>query len=272
MSMFSAFGFSGYDPIGSLMENQDNTLWGQMNNTFNGMRDWYYAKKASARQAALQWEYQKRAALEMPTLQKQGLIAAGFNPLLAISKGIASPSSMPVSTSSPISGGHVPSAPNGSAGFDAQQFFSALNARKLTDATVKSAEVDSAVKASQVALNAQRILESKASAFESASRVERNARDSRYPGPLGQLARTLQSAFEDGRKGFKILNQQAADALSDAIHSAKDAISARIQYSKKHDVHANENAKAHREKGLRNSSIMERKYDPAPLRSINDRR
>lgn len=142
MSMFSAFGFSGYDPIGSLMENQDNTLWGQMNNTFNGMRDWYYAKKASARQAALQWEYQKKAALEMPTLQRQGLIAAGFNPLLAISKGIASPSPMSVSASSPISGGHVPSAPNGSAGFDAQQFFSARNARRLTDATVKIAEAN----------------------------------------------------------------------------------------------------------------------------------
>ncbi len=142
MSMFSAFGFSGYDPIGSAMENTDNTMWGQMNNTFNGMRDWYYAKKASARQAALQWEYQKKAALEMPTLQRQGLLAAGFNPLLAIANGIHSPSSMSVSASSPISGGSVPSAPNGSAGFDAQQFFSAKSFKKLTDATVKTAEAN----------------------------------------------------------------------------------------------------------------------------------
>lgn len=226
-------------------------------------------------QNAAKWQF-----LNAPSLTKQGLIAAGYNPMLALGTSISSPSA--TTKDSPGTHGGSPldiaGAYNNAKNVDVNKQNADTNEQnalvnKQNADTNSAAQVSqNAVNQSQVALNAQRILESKQNAIESASRVEKNNRDSRYPGPLGELSRTVQSAFEDGQKGFEILNQQAADALRgavDSLHSAKEALKVRIDST---NVKANEKAKEHREKGLSNSSPMEKKYPSAPQRSIFDRR
>lgn len=76
MASWSAFGFGGYDPIASYFE-------GQQNLSFN--------KDMAKYNSALQYEYAQRYAENNPSWQRKGLENAGYNPLLAISSGVASP-------------------------------------------------------------------------------------------------------------------------------------------------------------------------------------
>lgn len=74
-------GGSGYDLPNSILEIGVNNLLG---NAFSGFVGSYFGKKSSKKQMQMQQEMMKWQALNMPTFQKQGLIDAGYNPLLAV--------------------------------------------------------------------------------------------------------------------------------------------------------------------------------------------
>lgn len=119
MAYGSAFGFSGYDPF---MSSVEGFLTGGISNYF-GKKS---AKKALQYQKALAtWQ-----AKNMPSLQKEGLIKAGYNPLLALS-GIGG-QSLPSAFS-----GFMPSIPSssGEGGYDAQEFAAAKESLKQMRAT-----------------------------------------------------------------------------------------------------------------------------------------
>lgn len=74
-------GGSGYDPLGSLTEIGVNNGIGNLVSGYVGR---YFGKKSASDQLDNAIAYSKWQARYLPTHQKQGLIAAGYNPLLAI--------------------------------------------------------------------------------------------------------------------------------------------------------------------------------------------
>lgn len=122
MATASAFGFSGWDPIGSFGE-------GSLANYFHG--------KSQKNSLKNQYKYYKQSLLESPGLQRKGLQDAGYNPMLAISSGLPSPFT---------GSGSAMSMPAGSAGgFDATAFAGSVSAmrnlRKKDAAATKTAEL-----------------------------------------------------------------------------------------------------------------------------------
>lgn len=76
MAQWSAYGVSGWDPVTSFGE---------------GLMQSYFNQKAAAKSAKRQYKYAKRyaewSALHGPSLQVQGLLDAGLNPILAANPG-----------------------------------------------------------------------------------------------------------------------------------------------------------------------------------------
>lgn len=80
MAQVSAFGFSGWDPVGSFGESTMAS---------------YFNRKMMERNAALQYKYAQRYAENTPTWQVKGLRDAGLNPILAVSNGVSFGGSAP---------------------------------------------------------------------------------------------------------------------------------------------------------------------------------
>lgn len=74
MAQASAFGFSGWDPLGSFGES---------------LMASYFNEKMLKRNAALQYQYAQRYAENTPTWSVKGLRNAGLNPILAVSNGVS---------------------------------------------------------------------------------------------------------------------------------------------------------------------------------------
>lgn len=124
MSLFSAFGFSGFDPLGSLGE---------------GLLNQHFARQQADYTSALNYKYAQQSALELPSLQRQGLERAGYNPLLAVMNGgVAAP--MMGNGSSAMS--HVTG--SGTGGFDADAFGASKQSMRLHRALADTAVADAA--------------------------------------------------------------------------------------------------------------------------------
>lgn len=83
-------------------------LGGVVGSLFGSSSSSKKSQKLAAKQAALQWEYQKKAWLEGYRYQRQGLEDAGYNPMLALGGASANsftPSSMPSAPVPDIVGG-----------------------------------------------------------------------------------------------------------------------------------------------------------------------
>lgn len=118
MSMASAFGFSGWDPVGSYGEGSLNSYFWNRN-----------AKESSARQLASSKDFSTWSATQLPSLQVQGLKAAGLNPILAAPNSIGG-------------GAQTLSAPSGyDGGADSRNGFSASDFQKSVLAK-RSAKLD----------------------------------------------------------------------------------------------------------------------------------
>ena len=74
-------GGSGYDPTSSIVESFINNGFGNMISGYVGN---YFGKKSSKKQMQMAVDFARWQALNMPKLTKQGLIDAGYNPLLAL--------------------------------------------------------------------------------------------------------------------------------------------------------------------------------------------
>lgn len=118
MASFSAFGFSGWDPLGS---------FGQ------GVLSNYFGKKSAKQALFQQIGLAKWQAKNMPSWQKEGLIKAGYNPLLALDTvgSQALPSAFT---------GWMPSVGTDTVGgFDNQSFASQKAAKSLKQSEVSTA-------------------------------------------------------------------------------------------------------------------------------------
>lgn len=112
-----------------------------VSSSISSSRAWKYAQRAMA----LQYEYQKRGLVEGPSLSRQGLKQAGFNPLLALgslgSSGVGSVSSPNV----PDMTADMPDLTSSAIG--------AINGFKegqLLDTNINSAKTDLAIKQAQL--------------------------------------------------------------------------------------------------------------------------
>lgn len=116
----SVFGCGGYDPIGTY---------------FGNKADASYSRSMMRYQAKLQFKYQKKAAEQMPSSARQGLEAAGYNPILAVNGGANG--DYGTVSASPVS------APQGvSTSFSASEFMKGKNASKLAEAEVATAQAN----------------------------------------------------------------------------------------------------------------------------------
>lgn len=129
MATASAFGFSGWDPIGTI---GDAAVQGATNFAWNGKdmrRNIRYQKKMMNFQSDLNQKNQIWTARNMPKETVQGLRDAHLNPLLAFSdfSGLASSGAMGVSPSTVGGGSSAPSFSNFDSGFDSGAFDAALS-------------------------------------------------------------------------------------------------------------------------------------------------
>lgn len=203
MANASAFGFSGYDPIGSFKENALNSAFAQGNsylssaNSFawNGKdlrRNVRYQKKLMRFQQQMNQQNARWNALNMPSFNKQGLQDAGINPLLAygsINSGgageVAVPAG-PADTSYEPGQSYQSSATNG---FDAEQFFKGKNGRKLGEATLNMAQAN-ATKAA-------------AEAHSAVAKADADAEDDWTRKVIGRIRNEAMFAAEPGDDGYE---------------------------------------------------------------------
>ncbi len=121
MANASAFGFSGYDPLGSSAEGLINTGFGQWNNRINSKRYNKSFRQNSAYIAQLEYNYAKRYAENTPSWLRAGYENAGFNPILVATQGLGGLGSTHPSGSA-FSGQTVGMPGNSEHGFDMQGF------------------------------------------------------------------------------------------------------------------------------------------------------
>ena len=88
MANASAFGFSGYDPLGSSAEGLINTGFGQWNNRLNSKRYNKSFRQNAAFMAQLEYDYSRRYAENTPSWLRAGYENAGFNPILVATQGL----------------------------------------------------------------------------------------------------------------------------------------------------------------------------------------
>lgn len=143
MANWSAWGFSGYDPIGSAMEATTNTLFAQLNNQLNSWRFNHDSKKLAKYNAQLQYQYARRYAQNSASWLREGYEKAGFNPILVATQGLGGLGSMSPSGSA-FSGSEAGMPGNSTYGFDPEEFAKSClaleQAKANVDVTKSSAE------------------------------------------------------------------------------------------------------------------------------------
>lgn len=125
MSMASAYGFSAWDPIGSFGEGSLNSYFWNKN-----------AKESSARQLASSKDFSTWSATQLPSLQVQGLKAAGLNPILAAPNSIGG-GAVTLSAPSGYDGGA-----DSRGGFSASDFHQSLLAKRSAKLDVDAQAID----------------------------------------------------------------------------------------------------------------------------------
>lgn len=121
MANASAFGISGYDPIGSSAEGLINTGFGQWNNRLNTKRHNKSFRENTAWLAQLNYNYAQKYAENTPSWLRAGYENAGYNPILVATQGLGGLGSMTPSGSA-FSGQTVGMPGNSTNGFDMQSF------------------------------------------------------------------------------------------------------------------------------------------------------
>lgn len=139
MANASAWGFSGYDPWGSTLEGSINTGFSQLNNHFNSKRFKKDSQALAAYNAALEYSYAQKYALNSPSWLRAGYENAGFNPILVATQGLGGLGSMSPSGSgfSGLTSG-MPS--NSSNEFDNEKFVASKLALKQAKANIYATE------------------------------------------------------------------------------------------------------------------------------------
>ena len=146
-------GGSGYDPLMSLNEIAINNLIG---NYFSGLVGSYFGGKSTKKSIKKQQQMMTWQALNMPKYQKQGLIDAGYNPLLAVMNG-ANTGQMPSAYNTFQAMANLGSNSTGSASVTPYEGEKKSQEAKASKAVTKTAEqqaigseIDNSIKAVQL--------------------------------------------------------------------------------------------------------------------------
>lgn len=202
MAIASAFGFSGWDPIGSFGESALNSAF----STYLGNKSASKSLKNAQKLARYQYDLSHQYAVNAPSWNVEGLRNAGLNPILAT----GNPSAVNMPSMQPVSPDYQFHPSNSSGGFDNTAF-------QIQKLATKQARANIDLTKSQ----AQAVKQNAESSKENAESSKWVVYDAKHIGASHFMVRFLGKIGEGGYSGeVKMINTIRLNKVTGEVYDA----------------------------------------------------